>query len=420
MATKKLGTTKSTDVLLLTSANLTSEVTGVLPVANGGNGTGSFTDSQILIGQTSGNTLTKAAMSGDVTMTNAGVVAIGAAKVTNAMLAGSIDLTAKVTGVLPTANGGTGVNNAGTITNATATTITGGGTLALGGFTLTVPATGTAALRDVANTFTQALALSLGSGTSLTISSTTDSTSATTGSIISEGGITSKKTVYMSAGCIIESKSNQGLLVGTGGASTAGSTIASSGGTSGNYNGMFFNANASGNGDTGSQLNTAQPTWRMALGGGAAEWNGADSFAIARVAAGGTVTSPTILLKLSSAGAITVGHSGAALGKVESRATSGAQIVAAYDASNYASTTVSSSGAATLATTGTNASITLTPSGTGNVILSKIPRFNGTNSTGAGSSLLGANSPATTLTAPYTWISVITSDGSTAYIPCWK
>jgi hypothetical protein len=52
--------------------------------------------------------------------------------------------------------------------------------------------------------------------------------------------------------------------------------------------------------------------------------------------------------------------------------------------------------------------------------MSKIPRFNGTNSTGAGSSLLGANSPATTLTAPYTWISVITSDGSTGYIPCWK
>ena len=96
------------------------------------------------------------------------------------------------------------------------------------------------------------------------------------------------------------------------------------------------------------------------------------------------------------------------------------QLRLGYDSSNYLSTTVSSAGLATLATTGTNASITLTPSGTGNVIMSKIPRFNGTNSTGAGSSLLGANSPATTLTAPYTWISVITSDGSTAYIPCWK
>jgi hypothetical protein len=51
---------------------------------------------------------------------------------------------------------------------------------------------------------------------------------------------------------------------------------------------------------------------------------------------------------------------------------------------------------------------------------SGIPRFNGTNTTGAGMALLGANSPATTLTAPYTWIQVTTSDGSTGYIPVWK
>jgi hypothetical protein len=49
-----------------------------------------------------------------------------------------------------------------------------------------------------------------------------------------------------------------------------------------------------------------------------------------------------------------------------------------------------------------------------------IPKFSGTNSTGAGSALLGANSPAVTLTAPYTWATVTTSDGSTGYIPIWK
>jgi hypothetical protein len=65
-----------------------------------------------------------------------------------------VSLTAGVTGILPSANGGTGVNNAGTLTNATATTITGGGTLALGGFTLTCPATGTAAMLNQANSFT--------------------------------------------------------------------------------------------------------------------------------------------------------------------------------------------------------------------------------------------------------------------------
>ena len=49
-----------------------------------------------------------------------------------------------------------------------------------------------------------------------------------------------------------------------------------------------------------------------------------------------------------------------------------------------------------------------------------IPKFSGTNTTGAGSALLGTNSPASTLTAPYTWVQIVTADGSTAYIPAWK
>jgi hypothetical protein len=42
------------------------------------------------------------------------------------------------------------------------------------------------------------------------------------------------------------------------------------------------------------------------------------------------------------------------------------------------------------------------------------------NSTGAGSAALGANCPATTLTAPYTWLKMASSDGSTVYVPAWK
>lgn len=49
-----------------------------------------------------------------------------------------------------------------------------------------------------------------------------------------------------------------------------------------------------------------------------------------------------------------------------------------------------------------------------------IPTFGGGNTTGAGTALLGTNSPAVTLTAPYTWLTVITADGSTAYVPAWK
>lgn len=52
--------------------------------------------------------------------------------------------------------------------------------------------------------------------------------------------------------------------------------------------------------------------------------------------------------------------------------------------------------------------------------LGGVIRFNGQNTTGAGSAALGTNSPATTNTAPYTWIRAVSSDGSTVYIPAWK
>lgn len=83
------------------------------------------------------------------------VFAIAAGGVGTTQLAASaVDLTTKVTGILPSANGGTGVNNAGTLTNASNTTITGGGTIALGGFTATIPATGTVGLLGTAQTWT--------------------------------------------------------------------------------------------------------------------------------------------------------------------------------------------------------------------------------------------------------------------------
>lgn len=48
-----------------------------------------------------------------------------------------------------------------------------------------------------------------------------------------------------------------------------------------------------------------------------------------------------------------------------------------------------------------------------------VPKF-GTNTTGAGTALISTNCPAVTPTAPYTWLTVKTSDGSTAYVPAWK
>lgn len=42
------------------------------------------------------------------------------------------------------------------------------------------------------------------------------------------------------------------------------------------------------------------------------------------------------------------------------------------------------------------------------------------NATGAGSAALGANCPAVTATAPYTWFKMTSNDGSTVYVPAWK
>ena len=55
-----------------------------------------------------------------------------------------------------------------------------------------------------------------------------------------------------------------------------------------------------------------------------------------------------------------------------------------------------------------------------NVKFNKNPHFNSGNTTGAGSAALGSNCPAVTASAPYTWITALSSDGSTVYIPCWK
>lgn len=60
MALKKLGSIKAVSDVLVTSADLASDVTGVLGVANGGTGQTTFIDGQLLIGNTTGNTLAKA------------------------------------------------------------------------------------------------------------------------------------------------------------------------------------------------------------------------------------------------------------------------------------------------------------------------------------------------------------------------
>lgn len=72
---------------------LTTHVSGTLPVANGGTGQTTYTDGQLLIGNSTGNTLTKSTLTADtnIAVTNgAGTISIG------------------LTGTVGVANGGTG------------------------------------------------------------------------------------------------------------------------------------------------------------------------------------------------------------------------------------------------------------------------------------------------------------------------
>lgn len=81
---------------------------------------------------------------------------------------------------------------------------------------------------------------------------------------------------------------------------------------------------------------------------------------------------------------------------------------------------VSAAGAVAIGTdhTGVGASATVQDAFVLGTALHQVQISN--NSTGAGSAALGANCPATTLTAPYTWLKMLAGDGSTIYVPGWK
>ena len=82
MAKKKLGSTKLTDDVLVTSVSLSADVTGTLAVTNGGTGQAAYTDGQLLIGNTSTGGLSKSTLTAgsNVTITNGtGTITIAAA-----------------------------------------------------------------------------------------------------------------------------------------------------------------------------------------------------------------------------------------------------------------------------------------------------------------------------------------------------
>ena len=188
------GTVTSTGDLTLggtlSGVSLSTQVTGTLPVANGGTGQTTYTDGQLLIGNSTGNTLAKTTLTAgtNVTITNgAGAITINAADqyvgtvtsvggtgtVNGLTLTGTVtstgdltlggtlsgvSLTTQVSGTLPIANGGTNATTAAAAltslgaypaanpsgyTSNTGTVTSVGGTGTVNGLTLTGTVTST-------------------------------------------------------------------------------------------------------------------------------------------------------------------------------------------------------------------------------------------------------------------------------------
>lgn len=118
------GTTKFLREDATFAAVSATALVGVVPIANGGTGTASTLTGLV---RGSASAMTAAELSGDVTTSGSNATTIANLAVTNAKIANStIDLTAKVTGVLPVANGGTGTAS-GSITGTGALTFTSAG-----------------------------------------------------------------------------------------------------------------------------------------------------------------------------------------------------------------------------------------------------------------------------------------------------
>lgn len=196
-------TTSDAESLPYIVGNLTAGVKFVAIAGRYRNATqaiSSLTASRITTTDASKNLATPLTISVDQTITTTGTVAskaTGAAGIALDKDSATGDFTMSLSPANLTANRRTTFGD-GTFS------FTGGGTLALGGFTLTVPATGTAGLLGTAQTWSAAnvfsstvelntssngLTISKTTGTTLTVSSGTDSNSSITGCAVLSGGM---------------------------------------------------------------------------------------------------------------------------------------------------------------------------------------------------------------------------------------
>ena len=343
MATKKTGSLKGTDVVLITSVNLAADVgASVLPVANGGTGTGTWTDGQIAIGNTTGNTLVKTTLTGtsnQVVVTNgAGAITLSLPQsiaTTSSPTFAALTVNGKINGVTNgTATGevltfdaiGVSVQAYSASTTLLGNTVTGTGSIVLATSpTLVTPVLGVAAATSLTATSTTEQ-LRLGYDSSNYYSTTVSSGGAVTfDSVGASAGFTFSDAVTV-AGTLFLTGTLPYVDVKPSGWASSGYIqfgVSPSFAASGNYGGLYVPAGKG----------------------------------IAFTQAG------TTLLLIDVGGNVGLGVGATApLAKFESRTTSGAQIVASFDASNHFSTTVSSLGAVTFDATGASAGFSFSDS----------------------------------------------------------
>jgi hypothetical protein len=285
----------------LSGVSLTTQVSGTLPVGNGGTGQTTYTDGQLLIGNTTGNTLAKATLTAGTNIS-----------ITNGAGAITINATDQFVGTV-TSVSGTGTVNGITLTG----TVTSSGSLTLGGtlsgVDLATQTTGTLSVSRGGTGATTLTGVVKGNGTSAFTAGTVSLTSEVSGTLpVANGGTgvttsTGTGSVVLSTSPSFTGTANFGSTITTGsGVSTGDATIEVGGNRSSNGN-AFIDLHAVAGTDFESRV------IRFAGANGVMEINNAGTGGMLLMNTGAAAiqfnTASTERMRIASAGNVGIGTS---------------------------------------------------------------------------------------------------------------